>query len=148
MERADGKPRGEVRQRERLVDVRIDLLADAARQLHGRVFSVDLVRLAALAGAKAGASSLFGCREEAGVFAFGAASRTRRPAVDASRAHGQDEEIAEALVTVDRRLPPDLFRGRLGTLAVGCCCHRIPPASKVTAGDRGSLSESCGQSFL
>jgi hypothetical protein len=94
------------------------LLADAlagraldqrAQALHQRRCSLE--RVAALAGAVAGALRLVRAREELDVLALGPARRAGGPAEDARAAHADEEQAVEVGVALEEGAPAARGRG-------------------------------------
>lgn len=119
-------------QRQRLVGMLVDVVADRPHQLKLGVVAGVGIGVAAFARAKASLPRQFGQFEEDDVLPFGCPRRARRAAVDARRAHSQEKLTVKSGVFVETRFPKYLFGD--------CMFHHT---DDIIISKKGNLSESC-----
>src|SRR5271157_3136505 len=158
-------------QRDRLIEVLLDVAADGFDRIRLRI-AAELSGPAAQAGAKSGFFRLLRTREELHILAPGAARPTRRSAINASRGDGKNKLSVAMGVACDHSVPalivanPGIFGlSALGFCRVcvqrghGCVVCKYGTGARVReshvrsshnrnvycAGAGNGLSESCGQ---
>src|SRR5208283_5249727 len=104
MKRALAKGLAQAIERDRFIEMLLDVAADLFREVRLRT-SARRSRPAAQASAKASLLRLLRMREEGRVLAARPPRRTRRPAIDARARHGEDELSVIVRVAGHDRVP-------------------------------------------
>src|SRR5205807_428937 len=105
MMRVHAGERAESLQRHVFFIMLVDDVTDAPHEFDLWIQHLRAPRVTTLAGAEAGLLGRFGKRKEADLLAFWSSRRTRRPAIDSGRAHGEHEAAVARGIARENGIP-------------------------------------------